>query len=71
MDPFECYTFKETIGHEMGFTKIQPQGYSILINNLQRVCNLIYDSKIELKRGSMQTDKIADPTQGGNLYGSL
>ena len=65
MGPFECYTYKEAIGHETGFTRIQPQEYSRLNNNLQWVGNLIYNYNLEFKRGQSQTAKIDEPNQGG------
>ena len=43
MDPFKCYTYEESIGHETGITIIKPQGYYRLIENLQRVGKLILD----------------------------
>ena len=46
IDPFECFTFEEDINHETVFTKIQPQGYYTLIDNLQKVGNLIYSYKL-------------------------
>ena len=61
MDPFECYTFKEVINHENGFTRNQPQGSYKLIDNIHRVFDLISNSKIELKRDPRQTDQIAEP----------
>ena len=52
------------MGHEMGFTRSQPQVFSILINNLYRVSNLVYNSRIELKRVPRQTSQISDHPQG-------
>ena len=46
MDPFECRIFREAIGHEMGFTRSHPRGYYTLINNLQRLMNLIYNYRL-------------------------
>ena len=65
MDQLKYYTLEEDIDHETSFTRIQPQGHYKLIDNLQRVGNLISNSKIELKRFPRQTTKIADPHQGG------
>ena len=65
MDPFECFTFKEAIDHETGFTRSHPQGYHTLIHNIQMVGNLMYNYKLELKRVTGQTDKFTDPIQGG------
>ena len=42
MDPFKYYTYEEAIGHETGFKKSHPKGYSRLFNNIQRVGNMIY-----------------------------
>ena len=64
MEHFEQHTFKEDINHENGFTRIQPQEYYTLIDNLQRVGNLIPKSKQEFKRVPRQTYKIARPPQG-------
>ena len=50
MDQLKYYTLEEDIDHETSFTRIQPQGHYKLIDNLQRVGNLISNSKIELKR---------------------
>ena len=65
MDPFKCYTNREAIGNKTGSTRIQPQGYSRITNNLQRVGNLIYNYRIELRRGPSQTAQISDPRQEG------
>ena len=65
MDPFDCYNYKEAIGHEMGFTIIEHQGYSRLIDNIQRIGKIISNTKLELKRGRRQTAQIAEPLQGG------
>ena len=65
MDPFECFTFKEAIDHETGFTRSHPQGYHTLIQNIQMVGKLIYNYKLELKRVPRQTAQITDPIQGG------
>ena len=65
MEPFKCYTYKEAISNEMGFIRIQPQVYSRLINNLQRVGNLIYKYTLELKRDPRKTAQISEPPQGG------
>ena len=46
MDPFKFYTFEEAIVHEMVFLGSQPQEYSSLINNIQRVVNLVCDYKL-------------------------
>ena len=55
MDPFELYTSKEAIDHETGFTRSQSQGYYKLIDNIQKLGNMISKSKQELKRGPSQT----------------
>ena len=54
----------------MGFIRIQPQVYSRLINNLQRVGNLIYKHTLELKRDPRKTAQISEPPQRGeaSLY---
>ena len=65
MYPLKCYTYKEAIDNKTGFTRIQPQGYSRLFNNVQRVGNLIYKYQPELKRGQGQTAKIVEPLKGG------
>ena len=64
MEPFECYTYMEAISNEMGFIRIQPQVYSRLINNLQRLGNLSYKYMLELKRDPRKTTKTAEPPQG-------
>ena len=64
MDPFECYIYEEATGHETGFTISQYQEYSILINNIQMLGNLIYNYKLELKRDPRKTTKTAEPPQG-------
>ena len=46
MDPFRCFTFEEAVDHEIGFTIIHPQGYFILINNIHRVGNHVYNYKL-------------------------
>ena len=61
MDQFECYTFKKAIDNESRFTRIQPQGYYKLIDNIQRVGNLISNSKLELDRGPRQTSQMNEP----------
>ena len=68
MDPSKFFTFEEAIGHVTVFTRKQPQGYSRLIDNLQRVDNLIYNYKLELKRGPSYTAKIAELLQGGGSF---
>ena len=68
MEPFKCYTYKEAISNEMGFIRIQPQVYSRLINNLQRVGNLIYKYNLELKRDPRKTAQISEPPQGGQIF---
>ena len=65
MDPSKFFTFKKAIGHKTVFTRKQPQEYSRLIDNLQRVDNLIYNYKLELKRGPSQTSQIAELLQRG------
>ena len=65
MNPFKLYTFKEDIDHEIGFTIIQPQGYYKSIDHMQRVGNLISNSKIVLKKVPRQTAQIVKPPQGG------
>ena len=65
MDPFECYTYKEDIGHETVLIRIQPQGYSRLVNNLQRLDNLIYKYTLELKMDPSKTAQIDEPPKEG------
>ena len=50
MYQFECYTFEEATDQETGFTRIQPQGYYKLIDNLQRLYKMIYNYKLSFKR---------------------
>ena len=38
---FECQKFEEAVNNETVITRSQPQGYYKLIDNLQRVGNLI------------------------------
>ena len=64
MDLFEYHTLEEDINNEIVFTRSQPQGYYTFINNLKRLGNLIYNYKLELKRGPRQTDQIYDTPQG-------
>ena len=64
MDPFKCYTYEEAIGHETGITRIQPQGYYRLIENLQRVGKLISNINLELKRVLGQTAHVSELPQG-------
>ena len=63
MDPFELYTSKEAIYHETGFTRSQSQGYYKLIDNIQKLGNMISKSKQELKRVISQNYQISDPPQ--------
>ena len=65
MDPFECYTYEEAIGHETVFIIRHPQGYSRLINNIQRVYYQVYNYKIKLERVPRQIDQTTDTPQGG------
>ena len=62
MDPFECHTFEEAVDHETGFTGSRFQGNYTLINNLQMVCKLIYNYKLEFKRVPRKTAQITKPS---------
>ena len=64
MDLFECYTFKEAIVHQTGFTGSHTQGYSKLPDNIQRQGNLIPKSKIESNMGLSRTAQIVYTHQG-------
>ena len=58
----------EDIDNETGFTRSHPQGYYKLINNLQRLGNLILQPTQELKRGPRQRAQIIEPPQGAKLH---
>ena len=64
MDPFEFYNFEAAIYHETGFTRIQPQGYSKLPDNIRRQGKLISKPKQESKRVPIQAAQINNPPQG-------
>ena len=71
MDQFEYYTFKKAINNKYGFTIIKPQWYYKWIDNIQRVGNLISDSKLELERVPRQTSQINEPPQGGGGFNTV
>ena len=49
----------------MGFTIIHPQGYYILLENIQWVGKLISNFKLELNMGPSQTAQISEHPRGG------
>ena len=62
---FECHKFEEAVNNETVITRSQPQGYHKLIDNIQRVGNLIQKYKQELNRVPRNTDQNTKHPQGG------
>ena len=64
MDSSKCFTFNETIDNETGSIRIHSQRYYKSINNIERVCKLIYNYNLEFKKVPRQTVPITQPLQG-------
>ena len=68
MEPFKIYTFGEVINNETFLTRIQPQWYYKLIENLQRVGSLISNSKARTEEGTKAERSNLWASSGGQIF---